>query len=59
MNEELIERYLLQELVAYGALAWERDDTYIFEGQHQDYVIGVRALPLGPRQVRLQEDDRS
>lgn len=57
MNEELIQRYLLQELVAYGALVWERDDTYIFEGQHQDYVIEVRALPLGPKQVRLKETD--
>lgn len=57
MNEELIERYLLQELVAYGALVWERDDTYVFEGQHQDYVIEVRALPLGAKQVRLKETE--
>lgn len=57
MNEELIERWLLQELVAHGNLVWERDDTYIFEGQHQDFAIEVRALPLGPKPVRLEETE--
>lgn len=57
MNEELIERWLLQELVAYGALAWERDDTYVFEGQHQDYKIEITAYALGPKEVRLKETE--
>lgn len=57
MNEELIERYLLQEMVAYRLLAWERDDSYVFEGQHQDYAVEVRVLPLGPKEVRLKETE--
>lgn len=55
MNEELIERYLLQEMYAFGLIVWDRPDTYVYEGQHQDYAVEVRVLPLGPRQVRLKE----
>ena len=58
MNEELIERYLLQEMVAYRLISWDRDDSYVYEGQHQDYAIEVRALPLGPKSVRLTEGER-
>lgn len=57
MNEELIERYLLQEMVAYGLISWDRDDTYVYEGQHQDYAVEVRVLPLGPKSVRLKETE--
>lgn len=57
MNKELIERYLLQEMVAYGLISWDRDDTYVYEGQHQDYAVEVRVLPLGPKSVRLKEEE--
>ncbi len=56
MSEELIERYLLQEMVAYGWISWDRDDIYFYEGQHQDYAVEIRVLPLGPKSVRLQEE---
>lgn len=54
-SEELIERYLLHELLAMGLVKWD-DGSYVFEGAHHDYLIDVKALSMGPKQVRLTED---
>lgn len=55
MNETNIERYLLHEMRANGIVEWESDDTFIWEGESQDYAVEVRVFPLGPRQLRLKE----
>jgi len=57
MNETNIERYLLQEMRANGIVEWEGGDTFIWEGESQDFAVEVRVFPLGPRQVRLKEGE--
>lgn len=47
--EELIARYLGQELQAYGLVEWDNGQI-IFEGERSDYLIEIKAFEIGKTQ---------
>lgn len=57
VNESLIEQYLREEMVAERLIERE-GDAYVFRGEHNDFLIEVRAFNMGARTEsrRLKED---
>lgn len=45
LNSELVEQWLLAEMVAYG-LVLAKDGGHVFHGDRHDFEIEVRALPI-------------
>lgn len=55
-REELIRRYLLDELNAYGLVEFEKGQ-YIHRGSTRDYLIEIKVFDIGnEKPVRLIED---
>lgn len=57
MSEELIAKYLLEELRAYG-LVQRENEVYVFQGASHDYMIEMKAFAVEldkPRPLRFRE----